>query len=108
MVTVFEHEEFGKLRVIEPDGTRWFYGNDCADLFDLPHKIFPKLKGHDYFDSEIETQYGIDSKIRPKQLFINEELFRSLDKLSSDERGENVQKWISETVLNNKGADDAV
>ena len=94
---VFEHEKFGKVRVVMKDGIPWFVGKDVATALgytkpeDAVRKHVPdKFKGV----SVLETPRG-----KQKVVVINEAGMYKLIMRSKLESAEEFSDWVCEDVL---------
>ena len=96
-ITLFEHEQFGKVRVVMIDGEPWFVGKDVAkSLGYKDHKNALK----DHVDAEekrgwqIATPYGVQN-----MTVINESGMYALIFGSKLEKAREFKHWVTSVVL---------
>ena len=96
-LTVFENEEFGKVRVIEIDGEIWFVAVDVCKCLGYKN---PRKAIADHVDSEDVTKRYIPSK-SGEQLttLINESGLYSLILGSKLKSAKRFKHWITSEVL---------
>ena len=96
-IQLFEHEEFGEVRVVMIDGEPWFVGKDVAKA--LGYKdTFAALKQH--VDDEDKQNWQNTSFASPRGLIvINESGFYSLVFSSELESAKNFKRWVTHEVL---------
>lgn len=94
---VFEHKEFGKVRVVEKDGDTWFVGKDICDCLE----IADSRKSIGYLDEDERTTSPVtDSSGRTQEmLVINESGLYSLILRSRKSTAKRFKKWVTSDVL---------
>ena len=94
---VFEHEQFGKIRIVTINGKPWFVGNDVAYSlgYTNPRKAF---KDHvDPEDKRVErivTPYGVQ-----KMILVNKSGVYSLILDSQLPKAKEYRHWVTSEVL---------
>jgi len=94
---VFENEEFGKVRVLEIDGTPWWVLKDVCAALDLssPHKVAERL------DEDERNQIPLIDGIGRKQktAIINESGLYAVILRSDKPNAKKFRRWITSEVL---------
>lgn len=96
---VFENEEFGKVRVLEIDGTPWFVGRDVAATLGYSNTR-KALKDHVDTDDVTNRYPIVDSLGRSQEAtLINESGLYSLILSSKLPSAKRFKRWVTSEVL---------
>jgi len=96
-VQIFEHENFGKIRVIEIDGAPWFLGKDVADILGYG-RADNAVRLH--VDAEDKLMHQISASGQNRQMiFINESGLYSLILSSKLAQAKIFKRWVTSEVL---------
>ncbi len=100
-MTVFENEEFGKIRVIEIDGEPWFVGKDVAAALGYSNTKDALKKHVDGEDKAIfQRSQNATFEIPPRGIsIINESGLYSLILSSKLASAKKFQRWVTTEVL---------
>ena len=94
--SIFEHEEFGQVRVVMIDGEAWFVAADICRALDLSDvsKTVSRLDDDEKGKSLILTQGGYQ-----EMLVVNESGLYALVLTSRKPNAKKFRKWITSKVL---------
>ena len=96
-VQIFEHRDFGKVRVLEIDGQPWFIGKDAADVLAYQNSR-DALRVH--VDSEDKAAVVIhDGRQKRKMTVINESGLYCLILSSKLPQAKIFKRWVTSEVL---------
>ena len=96
----FDSPEFGRLRILEQDGTLWFIGKDVADVLEYknPSKAIPQ-----HVDEEDRRKQNIptaqNGKLVAATWLINESGLYSLILSSKLPKAKAFKRWVTSEVL---------
>ena len=97
-IKIFEHEKFGKIRVMVIENQEWFVGKDVAEILEYkePNKAIAK-----HIEEDDRTKHPItDSSERIQQMWmINESGLYSLIFGSKMKEAKKFKKWVTSEVL---------
>ena len=96
-LTIFENEEFGKVRVIEIDNEPWFVGKDVAEALgymNTRQAIASNVDDEDRGVHAIDTPSGMQN-----MTIINESGMYSLVLQSKLESAKKFKRWITSVVI---------
>jgi len=94
---VFEHKEFGKVRVVEKDGDWWFVAKDVCDVLGLSNVSATLAKVLDEDEKGINTIDTLGGK--QKMSVVNESGLYSLILRSRKSTAKRFKKWVTSEVL---------
>ena len=94
---VFEHKEFGKVRVVEKDGDWWFVAKDVCDVLGLSNVSATLAKVLDEDEKGINTIDTLGGK--QKMSVVNESGLYSLILRSRKPEAKRFKKWVTSEVL---------
>lgn len=96
-VQFFEHEEFGKVRIVIIDGEPWFVGKDVATALGYANPrdaLTRHVDDEDKGESRITTPYGVQNFV-----VINEAGLYALIFGSQLEAAKKFKHWVTHEVL---------
>ncbi len=94
---MFEHKEFGKVRVVEKDGDWWFVAKDVCDVLGLSNISDTLAKVLDEDERGIDTIDTLGGK--QEMSIINEPGLYSLILRSRKSTAKRFKKWVTSDVL---------
>ena len=100
-IQVFNHEQFGQIRICQNEGKEWFCLSDVCKALALttPAKVKQRLsqRGMNTIHTPVVNQYG--NAYEQKMTYIDEaNLYRCIFQ-SRKQEAEGFQNWVFETVL---------
>ena len=97
-IQIFEHKDFGKIRVIEIDGEPWFVGKDVSDILGYVNTRKALI---DHVDSEDKNTVTIRDGIpgNPNKTIINESGLYCLILSSKLPQAKTFRRWVTSEVL---------
>jgi len=96
-IQIFQNEEFGKVRVIEIDGTPWFVGKDVATILgyeNTSRDVNRHVDAEDKGTTEMVTPGG-----KQKITIINESGLYSLILSSKLPSAKKFKRWVTSEIL---------
>ena len=97
---IFEHEDFGKVRVIEKDGQPWFIGKDIAGVLgysNVSKAVVTHVDSEDRITDMVPTAQN--GKLVSKTYLINESGLYSLILSSKLPQAKAFKRWVTSEVL---------
>ena len=96
MMKVFEHSEFGRVRVIDQDGEPWFVAKEVAEIlgYVVPAKMYARLDD----DEKLTFQDGSSGQLR-EMVLINESGLYNAILGSQKSEAKRFKKWVTSEVL---------
>lgn len=95
-LTVFENQEFGKVRTVLKDGETWFVAKDVCDCLDVKNVSDAINRLDDDEKNTIVLNEGIGN---PEKSIINESGLYSLVLSSRKPSAKKFKKWVTSEVL---------
>jgi len=97
-IQIFEHENFGKIRIINIDGQPWFIGKDITDILGYSN---PRKALIDHVDDEDKNTVTIRDGIpgNPNKTIINEPGLYCLILSSKLPQAKTFRRWVTSEVL---------
>jgi len=93
---VFEHPDFGQVRVVDQAGDPWFVAKDVAEIlgYSVPAKMYARLDE----DEKLTFQDGSSGQIREMILISESGLYNAI--LGSNKpEAKRFKKWVTSEVL---------